>query len=148
MKNVIILDLDGTISNCDHRQELAEAGDWDGFNDQCHLDEPYPDMVELINALSLAGKTILGCTGRMEKNRTKTDAWFVKNGVAVDRVLMRPDDEFAKALDMKIAELEKFFGSKEEVLANVLCVFEDSEKLVVGFRDYGLTVCQVREGKF
>lgn len=148
MKNTIIVDIDGTMANCDHRQELAEAGRWEDFHGLCHQDAPYPDIIQIVNTFGDAGYDIFACTGRNERFRNKTLDWFVAHGVAVDDIWMRADDEFGKDVEVKTAMMEKHFGSKEAVLENVLCVLEDRDKLVIGLRDYGLTVLQVREGKF
>lgn len=147
-KSTIIVDIDGTMANCDHRQELAETGQWEDFHGRCDQDTPYPDIITIVNTFSSAGFTVFACTGRNERHRPKTLEWLRKHQASVDDIWMRADDDFGKDVEIKIALMEKHFGSKEAVLENVLCVLEDRDKLVVGLRDYGLTVLQVREGKF
>ena len=147
-KPVIILDIDGTVSNCDHRQEHAQAGNWEGFHALCHLDAPYLDVVAIIQALSQFGYAVFGLTGRNEKNRRTTLDWLIANNIIIDELLMRPDNDFTKDIDLKIRLLEERFGSKEQVLAQVQCVFDDRDRVVAGLRDYGLTVFQPREGAY
>lgn len=148
MKNVIIVDLDGTICNADHRQELAQSGQWDDFHALCHLDAPYQDMVDLVRHLGLTGLTLIGLTGRNEKHRIITNEWLQRHGALLDEMLMRPDNDYSKDIELKTKALEERFGSKQEALARVICIFDDRDNLVAGLRDYGYTVLQPRLGTY
>jgi phosphoglycolate phosphatase-like HAD superfamily hydrolase len=147
-KEYIIVDVDGTIFNCDHRQEFAQTGQWEEFHARSASDEPYPDIVDLLGIFDRAGKQIIALTGRNERFRLQTDTAFLKYGIWVDELLMRDDGDFSRDIEFKIAALEKFFGDKEAVLANVLLVIDDRDRVVTGLRAYGLTVLQPREGAY
>lgn len=146
MKGYLIVDLDGTVSNCDHRHELAQAGEWDKFHELCTLDTPYTDMIDMLRHLSHL--TLVGCTGRNSKHRSITTQWLFSNGLILDHLLMRADDDYSPAVDLKIKLLEEFFGGKAAVLDNVLMMFEDNDKIVEGLRNYGMTILQPRNGAF
>lgn len=149
MKNYIICDIDGTLANVDHRQMYAQIGEWDRFHEDCHLDIPYGDMINIIKLITLHPSIgIIGLTGRPEKMRSITMNWLSNQGLMFDHLFMRPNDDYSKDLDLKISALEEFFQSKMGVLNSVLCVFDDRDKLVEGLRNYGLTVLQPRLGTY
>lgn len=143
----IIVDLDGTIANGEHRDDLAKAGSWEEFHGRCLDDTPYLDVVAVIKTLG-ARFNLIGLTGRNERFRIITLEWFQRYAVTLDELLMRPDNDYSKSPDMKIRMLEERFGSKEEVLASVLCAFDDHEGVVATMRDYGITVFQPRNGTY
>ena len=41
---IVICDIDGTISNCHHRQHLAAQKDWDAFHDLMSEDGCFPHV--------------------------------------------------------------------------------------------------------
>lgn len=145
----IVVDLDGTIADCSHRVHLAHAQQWDEFHSLCTEDKLIEANAELVSVL---GQTygILMVTGRTEKFRWLTHQWLQKMGLGpfVTVLLMRPDDDFRPDVEMKLALLEGLFGSKENVLAQVLVAFDDRDKVVAGFRDYGIPTFQVRQGDY
>lgn len=149
-KTYIIVDIDGTLSNVDHRQEYAQTGQWDQFHDLCHLDPPYQDVIDIINAFALVGGyNVVGLTGRPDNMRIKTMEWLSHHGALLQDVWMpRGSGDYRKDIEAKIGALESFFGSKEEVLRNVLFVIDDRDQLVAALRDYGLTVLQPRLGAY
>ena len=145
MRDHIILDIDGTISDSAWRQDYARARQWDDFHSRCEADKPHPDVLDMILRLSLSMQ-ILACTGRTETYREQTMRWMTKHGVPIDHLIMRGVHDFSRAGDMKISSLEAFFGSKEAVLERVAFVLEDNDRSVELFRNYGLPCWQVRSG--
>lgn len=149
-KSFIICDIDGTVTNIDHRAEYAQTGQWDQFHELCHLDPPYQDVIDIINAFAIVGGyNVVGLTCRTQATRIKTTEWLDRHGVMFQDVWMpRGEHDYRSDADVKIGAMEAFFGSKEEVLRNVLFVLEDREKIVQALRDYGLTVLQPRLGTY
>ena len=147
MKKFIILDLDGTVSNHDHRFHLAQEKKWDEYHGKCDEDAPYQDVLQMLHAViqSSAAKIIV-CTGRNEAHRDKTVEWLAKFRIETTAVLMRADDDFRKSSVIKIEQLEKYFTSKQHVMDNVLLVLEDRAILTEEFRKYGLPCWQIRDG--
>lgn len=149
MIQTVVLDLDGTIFDCSHRQHLAQAKLWDEFHSQCLGDKLHMDVVTLIRLVHFNGNfQILAVTGRNEKFRNLTNEQLIKNGILVDDILMRPDGNFDHDAEMKIELLEKYFGSKEDVLKNVIFCLDDRDGVIEKFRNYGLKAWQVRQGAF
>ncbi len=148
MKSIIV-DLDGTLSDCSHRQHLAVAKDWDGFNELCMLDIPNRDVKEFIALASLdLNIDVIICTARSEKYRQDTMLWLENHRIDIDTILMRPANDFTRSEELKFKLLEEHFGSKVEVLMQVLFVLDDREKVVEAMRNYGLPCWQVRPGGY
>lgn len=147
MNKVIIVDLDGTLCDHNHRVHLAQAGQWDEYHFGIPDDPPNSDVVSLVNYLA-EKYYILVVTGRMEYCRNMTTKWLLKHNVIVDEIIMRPNDDYSKAKDLKIKLLEEYFGSKENVISNVEVVLEDTDNVVGELRSYGLNVWQVRAGAY
>lgn len=145
MKTTVLVDLDGTLFNVDHREDLAKASQWDEFHSLIPGDAIYSDVIEVVNKLG-AFNNIVAVTARPEKWRNLTNDQLNKHCPRVDIVLMRKDNDYRPSPEVKIDLLEEYFGSKEAVLSHVLCMFEDHEKVTAKLRDYGITVFQVREG--
>lgn len=145
----IVCDLDGTLFDCAHRQHLAIAKKWDEFHSLCTEDKIHGDVLTLVRLVHFNQNFgLLALTGRNEKFRNLTESQLRCAGVLVDDLLMRPDDNFDHDAEMKIAQLEKYFGSKEEVLKNVIFCLDDRDSVIQNFRDYGLKAWQVRMGAF
>ena len=143
----IILDLDGTLCNVDHRVEYALTKQYDEFHSRLSGDKPNPAVQAIIRLLAV-NLNILVVTGRNAKWRTQTERWLTKHGIIVDDLLMRPDDDFTKDHELKLLMIERHFGSKEAVLKNVVMALEDRDQVVEAFRNYGIPTWQVVEGAY
>lgn len=139
----IVVDLDRTLFNCDHRWHLQVAGEFDAFHDLCHKDEVYPDVANLLKSL-IPSWNVVACTGRPQRLYQKTLKQLRSYQLWFDAILMRPENNYQRTEDLKISLLEGFFGSKSVVLSNVAFVLEDQDKIVEAFREYGLNCWQVR----
>jgi hypothetical protein len=153
---LLVLDIDGTLTNCVHRQHHALGGDWDTFHSLMHLDEPQLWVLEVVRALQeIRGddlETIL-LTGRPEQYRSETLTWL--NNVAAmfegdefSELIMRPKDDYRRDVDLKLELLTHWMAElghhkKEEVL-----ILEDREAVVAMWRDNGFTCFQTAQGAF
>lgn len=154
----IILDLDGTVADCRHRQHFAQAGEWDDFHKRCEHDATFSAVADLVRTLNNTTTTGAGIdadviefvalTGRTEDYRKQTIDWLQNHDLFVDHLLMRQSNDFKSDVEMKIELLELHYGSKEKVLSSVWFVLEDRDKVVDGLRNYGLEVWQVRPGGY
>jgi len=145
--STIVVDLDGTLNNCVHRIEDARFGHWDLFHSKLEDDEPYYDVEWLLKRLP-STIPVIACTGRDEAYREKTLTWLAKWNIALDEILMRPTGDYTPDHELKPRLLEKFFGSKELVIDNVMFVLDDRDKVVEAWRNYGLPCWQVRPGGY
>lgn len=146
-----IFDLDGTLANCDHRQDFALNKDWETFHSLCHLDEVYPKIKRLLLDLADEGLSeIIMVTGRDDSQRAKTLNWLSDNGIgrAIDQLFMRPLGDHRPDHEYKLSVVDSYFGSREMALEAITCWFEDRDNLVANLRDAGFTILQVKAGAY
>lgn len=149
-KNWIVFDIDGTIADCAHRVQYAQAKLWDEFHERAPEDPVIVNVADLMVEMSLSGYKIILLTGRPDKYRHLTVEWLRKAGLSkfYDELIMRPEDNYVQDGLMKIGLLEQRFGSQEDVLANVWYAVDDRESVVEALRNYGLTVLQPAAGGY
>lgn len=147
MRNIILIDIDHTISDAFWRDDLIkrsrDSGDWEEYHSRGKEDKPLEDMKLLIkifvaSANEFPDLEIWGITARPEKWRKQSYDWFIKNQIPLDNVLMRPEDVFKPAPQIKV-DLCK----EHKILDRVLCIFDDREDVVSAFRELGITAFQV-----
>lgn len=144
----IIIDLDGTLCNTDHRVDLILAKKYDEFHEKCVDDEPRRDVAEFLKLVSAQCK-IMAVTGRNKKFEELTRRWLHKHNIIVDELLMRPNDDYTKDGEMKLKLIEEAFGGdKQAVLDNVMFALDDRDRVVEALRNYGLPTWQVKEGTY
>lgn len=142
----IVVDLDGTLNNCVHRQHLAQEGRWDEFHQELLLDDPYPDVAWFLNILPKED-FIIALTGRDIAFEKQTWIWLEQQKLTgcIDHILMRPKSDFTPDHILKPQLLEEYFdGCRDKVLEEVMVVLEDRDKVVEAWRNYGLPCWQVR----
>lgn len=143
----IVVDLDNTLCNDEHRQCHIATKDWNAYHESINGDPPNKDVLHTLHIM-IGPVNVMILTSRPEDYRKVTEDWLHANEAPYDVMLMRPSGDFIDSTVHKIRALEEFFGSREEVIKNVLFVLEDRNKLVKTFREYGLPCWQVREGNF
>lgn len=152
MRDVIIFDLDGTLSLTDHRIHYLEARpkDWDSFYDECGNDEPNRPVIELLQDLSNRRRPMMArrdeiwiLTGRTSRVRAKTIEWLQRYDIPTDRLIMRAEGDFSPDDQLKRRWIEEH-GLRERVKY----VFEDRDRVVEMWRTEGFTCFQVGEGSF
>lgn len=152
MKNVIF-DLDGTLALIDKRRaiSLLKNGkmDWDVFFDPANidLDQPNDAVIAMAKTLKDAGNRIIILSGRSKATKDATKTWLNKFGVPFDILKMRPtSNDFKFMPDDKLKQmwLDQLFTNKDDIL----CVFDDRQKVVDMWRANGLTCMQVAPGDF
>lgn len=150
MGKVAVFDLDGTISLCDHRLHYisGDKRDWSGFYKACTKDEVNWPVYWVLQALHTQGRKIVFLSGRSDEVRTETIEWLNNHGIPFDGLYMRPDknyepDNTLKAKMMVDAQTEMGF-TKEDVL----CIFDDRDKVVKMWRESGYPCFQVRDGAY
>jgi hypothetical protein len=149
MKNIVVCDIDGTISLIGKRVELlkVEPIDWESFYADSFEDQPVQVMVDLVRNLQSCGYVIVFFTSRREIVRTITEHWIKKHfgeGFRFAQLLMRDDLDYRSDLKTKSEMLivNNLYPS------NVAFILEDRDCLVKYFRDRNYTVLQVAEGGF
>jgi len=142
----IYVDIDGTLSNSDHRQHhlLKDKKDWHSFYEEMKNDVPHPEILWLVQTLYLAGNTIVIVTGRPEQYMEYTVNWLMKYNVPYDGLYMRPNKDNRSDAIVKVEMLELL---KKEGFEPVIFL-EDRKRVVDALRAKGYKVLQVSDGDF
>jgi len=152
MRNVIF-DLDGTIALIDDRRKLSTKDngkiDWDVFfnPDNINLDQPNNAVITMLRLLKDAGNRIVILSGRSKATKDATKVWLKKFDVPFDVLKMRPTSrDFMYMPDDQLKQmwLNQLFTDKNDIV----CVFDDRQKVVDMWRNNGLTCMQVANGDF
>lgn len=144
-RGVVIVDLDGTLSDGTHRLHLLPTKDlhltesWTEFNRAAINDSPITNTIEVVNALYLAGMTVIILTGRSDEVEIDTAVWLDRNQVRYDWLIMRRHDDNRKDTIIK-EEALRAIG-----LRHIVCAFDDSPNVIKHFRSLGITTYQVTE---
>jgi phosphoglycolate phosphatase-like HAD superfamily hydrolase len=147
-RNIVIVDLDGTLCDSGHRDHHAQAKEWDQFHSKLRDDKPHRDVALTVLALQKTGVKAFGLTGRNEAHRTATLAWLLDNGIELDALMMRPDNDWTPDHELKPKALAAAFGSIEGAKARVLMILEDRDKVVEAWRNLGFRCWQVQPGGY
>lgn len=148
-RKAIIVDLDGTLCNTDHRQHFMEQKpkDWNGFYEAMGEDKPNEWCFELIFAMREAGVHVIFVTGRPTTYREKTLEWLeevvVIDGIE-DILWMRPEGDFRKDCEVK----KEIFYNCIDKYYDILFVVDDRQQVVDMWRNLGLTCLQCAPGAF
>ena len=149
----VIFDLDGTLALIDDRRALATKDNgkmnWDVFFDPKNIDLDLPNhgVIAMAQTLKAAGHRIIIFSGRSKRTKDVTKAWLDKFDVPFDVLKMRPTSkDFMFMPDDKLKQmwLDSLFTDKSDII----CVFDDRQKVVDMWRDNGLTCMQVAPGNF
>lgn len=142
LPDAVIFDLDGTLADISGRNPYDAS--------QCEYDKLVQPVYNDLILHQKAGYKIIICSGRSNEYVEQTDAWLKKNGIAPDLFIMRdPNDTDEKGNRIPDDELkEKMFMEHIYNKYNVEKVFDDRQKVVDKWRDLGLTVFQVADGRF
>lgn len=147
-RDVIIIDLDGTLCDSGHRDHHAQAKEWEEFHSKLILDRPHKDVVEVIAGMQAWGCKAFGLTGRNEAHRPATMKWLAANGIELDALMMRPDNDWRSDHELKPAALTAAFGTIELARERVLMILEDRDKVVEAWRNLGFRCWQVQPGGY
>jgi len=145
-KNAIIIDLDGTLANCDHRVHHleGETKDWPSFYKGLVDDELNSWCKELMEAMSSKGHELIIVTGREAKYKDETKVWLEKHGISYKYLYMRDHDDHRSdsvvKKDIYINEIEQKY--------HVVFVLDDRKSVVKMWREIGLTCLQCDWGEF
>lgn len=145
----VIFDLDGTLALIQRRRELASSSgkfNWDVFftPDNIELDEPNWAVIKCFHALQKAGYNTVIFSGRDDITKQKTVEWLEKYGMKVSLLVMRAHGDYTPDDVLKKQWLNQYFPNRSEVL----CVFDDRDKVVSMWRSEGIDCFQVNFGDF
>lgn len=145
-KKAIIVDLDGTLANINHRRHFVEnkkSKDWKSFNSHILKDDLNIWCREIMNRMASDHRIII-VSGRTDALKADTILWLERHQVHYDELHMRKDKDFR---DDRIVKKEIFINQiKPE--HDVLFVLDDRSKVVALWREEGLVCLQCDDGDF
>lgn len=151
-KNLVVVDLDGTLCDSAHRDHLARAGEWNEFHGALMNDEPHEAVARLVAILAGSEQEliVLGLTGRNERYRMATNNWLAAHDIVLDDLLMRPDNDFTSDHELKPQMLEAWCQDEwgRAALDSVLFILEDRDKVVEAWRNLGFICWQTQPGGY
>ena len=135
----IVIDLDGTLANIDHRLPFIkrESPDWDSFYSACDGDKVNEWCKILMENLNVSDIFITIVSGRRKAEENKTKEWLMDNSVSYDSLnLLREDGDFTPDTELKKKWLHEY-GHE-----NILFVVDDRQKVVDMWRKEGVVCLQ------
>lgn len=131
----VIIDLDGTLANCQHRMHYIEGPkkNWDAFFDNCLDDSVIHPMLHMMQILSEKYKIVF-VTARPEKNRELTTKWLQNHGIVYDSLYMRKNVDYNKSPIVKKNIVLSLF----EKGYNPVFSFDDRPDCVAMFQELGI----------
>jgi len=141
----IVVDLDGTLCDIEHRRHHVRCDDpdWTAFFEGMSEDTPNDWCVQLINKFRDT-HNIVFCSGRPDIYREVTEDWLKKYNIRYDGLFMRSGDSYAPDWMVKQNILDFELRPRYEILF----VVDDRKQVVDMWRKNGLTVLQCDEGNF
>ena len=147
MSGLYIFDIDGTVADLTHRLHFIQkdSPDWEGFHDLVREDSPIEPVIKTCASLAVTND-IWFFTGRMERTRSDTTRWLMRNVLNTNIVLeMRPNGDFRSDVDIKQEMLDNMLTIDRDRL---VAVFDDRERIVKMWRENGIQCYQVKDGDY
>lgn len=139
LRPVVVFDIDGTLMDERHRAQYREVKDWDNYFDLCHLDTPIQHIIDLTKEYRQKGYEIWLMSGRVDRIMDKTIKSMEDHGVCYDRIKLRSPENRVPDYIIKPAWISKYIG-----LERVEAVYDDTDRVIEGFRKKGLNVIDVK----
>jgi len=145
----VIFDLDGTLANIDHRRHLVTNGNsnWDKFHQECIHDTVVNPVKQIFDLLQKHGYQMWIFSGRSRAVEPETMGWLYKYDIYYHHLIMRNEGDYMSDVDLKRKWLNIYFPTEDD-RSNILCVFDDRQKVVDMWREEGLVCLQVAKGDF
>lgn len=145
-KKAIIVDLDGTLANCDHRLHHLQKSpkNWSGFFEELGADKLNLWCSELVKSMKASGYTIILMTGRSDEYKGSTIEWLTRHKIEFDLLIMRAKNDFRSDTVVKRDLYQKEVAPHYRTL---FCL-EDRQSVVAMWREMGVTCLQCDVGDF
>jgi predicted kinase len=138
LPEAIIVDVDGTVADCKGVRSPYDETKY-------HLDKPKAKVIRLVqdHAYRLDQKVIF-VSGRHKDGREVTEEWLFEHvKVPVEGLYMR----YERGTEDSVIKAE-LFNQNIRGKYNIVCVYDDRNRVVEMWRSMGLLVCQVAKGDF
>lgn len=153
---LIVFDLDGTLANCDARDNAfiydpvlgaphardRETIDWLAHANACHSDLPHQPVIATMRALQRAGHDVRIWTARLDCSRFATLQWLWDHGINVSQSKLT----MKRSGDTRPDHVVKAEWMTQQGKPDI--VFEDRNSVVAMWRALGVVCFHVAEGDF
>lgn len=135
-KDCIITDLEGTLSNCEHRINYYKNKNYNKWNELFKEDAVNESMVEIINRYKVNGIKIIMCSAKSNKYFHDTVHWLQKNKLLqfFDEFYFREESDLRSSVAIKKGML-KMITKKY----NVLVAYDDRKDICHMYYNKGIT---------
>jgi len=140
MRPLAVFDIDGVLADVRHRLRFVERKpkDWDAFFDAAVDDPPLAQGVALARQ-SAQECEVVYVTGRPERCRADTLAWFDRHGLPPGTLSMRRGRDFRPARVAKLELLRRLAADR-----TVAVVVDDDEQVCDAYEAAGFRVLRAR----
>lgn len=144
----IVVDIDGTLANVEHRVHHLRQPDgkknWRAFHSALVKDELNVWCSKLIHAMKGKGLKIVLLTGRDDSYKPETLEWLEQNKIEYDALFMRKARDSRADYEIK----KEIFLQQIAPFHDVLFVVEDRKSVVEMWREIGVVCLQCDWGDF
>lgn len=146
LPNCIIVDIDGTLANCDHRRPhiTSTPKNWEAFNAAICDDTVHSVVYDLVGILKTHGWKIVLCSGRENVYRKVTEEWLRKWRIPYNALYMRAEKDYRED-DVVKSELLDLILLDGHV---PWFAMDDRTRVVNMWRARGIPCFQVAPGDF
>ena len=146
MEKAIVVDLDGTLCDIEHRVHHVQkdSKDWKSFNRGIPHDKLNLWCAKLIEAMRNNGYQTILLTGRSENTRHFTEEWLHRHKIEYTSLFMRANKDRRNDNEVKKDIYFKVIAPNYDVLF----VVEDRLGVVKMWREIGVTCLQCDWGDF
>jgi len=143
LPQALIIDIDGTLSNAEHRTHYLKDKNWKMFFREMVNDPVNIWCKDIIDRFHIQCEIIL-LTGRPDSHKTETQEWLQKHRIMYDSLYMRTHDDWRQDVDIKREIYEQHIKNDYSVLFAV----DDRQSIVDLWRSLGITCLQCAKGDF
>ena len=145
---LVVLDMDGVISNATHRQHFLRGGrnDYRGFFTAAVDDPPYGSGLALAASVD-NNHTVAILTARPNYMADATRSWLAANEVRHDLLILRPKDgrgSHGPSADFKRHELSRLRAAGYQIAFAV----DDDERIIEMYRSEGVLALYTHSGYY
>lgn len=146
-KKVVILDLDGTVADCNHRLHFIQGAerDYKAFYDALVDDKPIHHIIDLVRAISESSEYVfIVVTGRPISHLRETEIWLNEHFIDYYAIFMRAENDFRKDYIVK----KEFLDTIRAQFGEPAFALDDRSSVVAMWRQNGVPCLQVAPGDF
>jgi phosphoglycolate phosphatase-like HAD superfamily hydrolase len=133
---IAVIDVDGVLADVRHRLHHLDRRpkDWEAFFGAASADPPLAAGIDAARRLAEVYEVVY-LSGRPERCREDTEAWFGRHGLPEGELLLRPRRDFRPSKDYKVAVLRQL-----EERAPVAVLVDDDPAVLDAARAAGFDV--------